>query len=112
LVNNPGVVVEELATTGPAGASAYTFDFLREVNLAENEVNDFARERPLRYLADMLTNRSRNFTIYAVGQLLAPQVPDQPLRILATSRYQGRVRIGHNDSDGGISLQLTQSSSF
>jgi hypothetical protein len=112
VVSDSEGLAEQLAAIGPEAVTTNTFDFLREVNLGSGATTDFARERPLRYIADMLTRRSRNFTVYAVGQALAPLLPSQAPRVLSTCHYRGRVRVGYDTNTAGVSLRLIQSTTY
>lgn len=112
LVADSNSQAEELAASAPARASTNTFDFLRNVNLDSAATNDFARERPLRFIADSLTSRSRNFTIYAVGEALAPAQAGQPTRVISSAHFRGRVRVGLDTNTGGIALRLIEASTY
>jgi len=112
VVSDAIALADELATTTPGRVSTNTFDFLRNINLDSGATNDFARERPLRFVADSLTSRSRSFTVYAVGEALAPAQAGQSARVISSAYYRGRVRVGLDTNTGGVDLHLIEASTY
>jgi hypothetical protein len=111
----PGLDTDAVASQlakGAAQPSSNTFDFLRSVNLAPAATTDFERERVVRYLADSLNNTSRSFTVYAVGEALAPQVGTQSPKVLSRSMVKARLRIDLDQETGGASVRVLQTTSY
>jgi len=124
----PGVATNELVAAMMApnrSTNVYnnTLAFLRDPTLsaawAGTSVNDFTREQVIRYLADALTIRSRNFTVYAMGESLAAN-PTGGLRPVARSLMLSRIRLGVNTNlattaagnGGGVTLELLETKPY
>jgi hypothetical protein len=105
----PGVDADELASQlalGAAEPSGGSFDFLKVTAGAELGDTDFERERLARYLADLMSSRSQSFTVYAVGEALAPVAEGQQPRVASRVRGRGRVQIGLEPANGGVTVKL------
>ena len=121
--NNPGSITSlaNAMSTPPSNRIyAHTLAFMTNDPVAAiwtgTSANKFAREEAARYAADLLTTRSRSFTIYAMGEVLATNSPVP--RPIARSLMLSRVRLGVNtnaDTDtnaGGVTLEVLEIRSY
>jgi hypothetical protein len=122
-----GVTADGLATamvaTSRANVYANTLAFLADSAVssawAGSSANDFSREQVLRYLADALTIRSRNFTIYAMGESLSTNAAGGS-RPIARSLMLSRIRLGVNTNlattafgnGGGVTLEVLETKPY
>jgi len=120
-----GVSVNDLAgamiTTPPTAPYSSALGFLSNPAIAslwaDPALNDFEREKTVRYVADMLTVRSRNFTIYAMGQSLRSQGQGK-VRPVARTLFLCRVRVGldtdpgSTGEEGGVKLETLQTAPY
>jgi len=111
-------VAGAMVNFAPSNPYTSTLSFLTNTNITPawfgSSTNDFAREQVYRYLADALTIRSRNFTIYAMGETLATNSSQRPV---ARSLMLSRVRIGVNTNTnattgGGVSLEVLETKPY
>jgi hypothetical protein len=105
----PGITADTLATDlakATVQPMRNTFDFLRKVDLSSGAKTDFERERVIRSIADMVTSRSRSFTVYAVGEALVPSGAGEPFKVQSRSMMRAPLRVGLDTNTGGIRLQL------
>jgi len=111
----PGLDADAVASQlaqGVGQPNRSTFDFLRSANLSGGATTDFQRERAVRYHSDSLTSSSRNFTVYALGEALAPPVGTSPPKVLSRSRLKARLRIDLDENTGGALIRVLQTSSY
>lgn len=105
----PGVDGDELASRLALGAAepyGSSFNFLRATAAIDLGDTDFERERLARYLADLVSSRSQSFTVYAVGEALAPVAEGTQPRVASRVRGRGRVQIGLDPINGGVTVKL------
>lgn len=124
----PGVTAGGLASAMTAtkrttNVYSNTLAFLADPDVsaawAGTSANDFTREQVVRYLADALTIRSRNFTVYAMGEALATN-PAGGGRPVARSLMLARIRLGVNTNiavnelgnGGGVTLELVETKPY
>jgi hypothetical protein len=114
-------VAAAMVAHAPTNPYSNTLGFLTNTNIAlawfgTPSNNDFAREQVYRYLADALTIRSRNFTIYAMGETLSTNAAGG-LRPIARSLMLSRVRFGVNTNTnpatgGGVTLEVLETKPY
>ena len=121
-VTADGVASAMVATNRTTNVYSNTLAFLADPDVSAawdgSSANDFVREQLFRYLADALTIRSRNFTIYAMGESLATNAAGG-IRPVARSLMLSRIRLGVNTNldtvagnGGGVTLELLETKPY